>query len=440
MPDPALLKDLLTWLRIPSISTGGGEPQDLERAAQFVCDRVLAAGGTCELVTVDGGSPLAVGELRAGDPRAPTVLIYGHYDVQSVGPPDAWESPPFDPQIRGDRLYARGASDDKGNFLPLLHEACALAREGALPVHVRVLVEGEEEHAGASVGAWARQDTRGADCAIVFDSGMEDAGTPAICVGLRGFVAATIEVDCQPRDLHSGTYGGSVLNALHVLHGALANVLPDACGAVREELRAGVEPPSPAELESWARLRPGAEILGEVGARPLHPQAGAEYRVRNGCEPTVEVNWIEAGGPRTIVPAKARSYVTMRLAPRQDPEQMRGVLDELLRRELPEGARMDITWALASPALFAPELPAMRIAARAIERATGMPAVFVRIGGSIPAVADLAAHGMPVIVGGFALAEDDIHAPNESFRLESIDLCQKTARELLLALGDLPRG
>ena len=188
----AILDELIDWLRIPSISTGEGEPRELERAAGWVLERVRGAGGEADLVTVDGGHPLAVGELRAGEPGAPTVLIYGHYDVQSPGDVAAWTSPPFEPTVRDSRLYARGASDDKGNFLPLLHVACALARDGALPVNVRVLVEGEEEIGGESVARWLRADERGADAAIVFDAGGEEPDVPTVTE--QGFDVAPLSI------------------------------------------------------------------------------------------------------------------------------------------------------------------------------------------------------------------------------------------------------
>ena len=438
--DEALLENLLEWLRIPSISTGEGEPADLRRAAEFVVRLVREAGGEADVVTIGEGNPLAVGELRAGDPGAPTVLIYGHYDVQSVGPLEAWTTPPFEPQIRDGRLCGRGTSDDKGNFLPLLHTACTLAGAGELPVHVRVLVEGEEEAGGESVAAWVRADERGADAVIVFDSGMEDPRTPAITVGLRGMLAAHITVTAQPRDLHSGMYGGSVLNALHVLHAALAHVLPGPDGRVREELRAGVAPVSAAELEAWERLPDGDAILAEVGARPLYPAAGAEFRTRNGAEPSIELDWVQGGAPRTVIPARAGAFVTMRLAPRQDPVEMRAQLEALLRTALPDGAELEISWQMGAPALFEPELPAIRLAADAIDRATGLRTAFVRTGGSIPVVAEFADRGIPVIVTGFGLADDDIHAPDESYRLESLELGLKASREMLLAFADLPRG
>ncbi len=239
-----LLEELIGWLQIPSVSTGGGDPAALERAASWAIERIRAAGGSGDLVRVGSGNPLAVGELRAADAAAPTVLIYGHYDVQGAGPPELWSSPAFAPEIRDGRLYARGAADDKGNFLPLLHVACAMARAGELPVHVRVLIEGEEEVGGESVATWVRDDSGPVDVAIVFDSGMPDPQTPAITVGLRGVVQLSLEVRTASHNLHSGLYGGSVLNALHVLHCAAG---AGAAGARRAAARGAACRDQPAE-------------------------------------------------------------------------------------------------------------------------------------------------------------------------------------------------
>lgn len=435
-----LLDDLLDWLRIPSISTGTPDPAGLEQAAGWVVERVRAAGGEAELVRIEGAvAPLAVGELRAARADAPTVLIYGHYDVQGVGDMGAWSSPPFAPEVRDGRLYARGASDDKGNFLPLLFVACRLAAAGELPVHVRVCVEGEEEAGSHGVTQWVRADERGADCALVFDSDMVDERTPGITIGLRGMVAASITVRTAERDLHSGLYGGSVLNALHVLLGMLAPLLPGPDGRVREELRAGIEPPSEAERASWTRLPPGDAVLAEVGGRAVHPGAGAEYYERNGADASLEVNLVAGGEPRTVVPAEARAMVSVRLAPRQRPEEVRAVLERLLRERLPEGAELEVGWHTAEPALFDLDEPVFALASRALERATGVAPALVRSGGSIPVVAELAARGIPTVVGGFALADDAIHAPDESYRLESLRLGERAAEELYAALAELPR-
>jgi acetylornithine deacetylase/succinyl-diaminopimelate desuccinylase-like protein len=437
--DQRLLDDLLDWLRIPSISTGGGDPAALERAAAWVVARVAAAGGEARVVSTSG-NPLAVGELRAARADAPTVLIYGHYDVQAIGDAQAWETPPFEPTLRDGRVYARGAADDKGNFLPLLHVACALASAGELPVNVRVLVEGEEETGGDAVAEWVRADERGADCAVVFDSGMIDERTPAITVGLRGIAHVDIEVRTAARDLHSGVYGGSVLNALHVLHAMLGAVLPGPDGRLREELRAGIVAPSQAERDSWATLPTGDELLAAAGARPLYAGAGADYYERNGADGSLDVNAIHAGEPRTVVPAVARATLSQRLAPDQRSEDVVPILERLLRDAAPEGAEVAIAFQCGEPALFAPDTPAVALAAQALERACGVPAALVRSGGSIPVVAEFAARGIPAVVTGFSVEDDAYHAPNESFRLAGLEQGETSARELYQALAGLTSG
>src|SRR5919112_4969668 len=200
---PPIREELEDWLRIPSVSTGAGNAEALGRACDWVLDRIEAAGGSAERVVVNGSNPMAVGELRASRPDAPTILSYGHYDVQDPGPLDAWDSPPFEPTERDGRLYARGAADDKGNFLPLLHVGCELARAGELPVNVRFLVEGEEETSSASAMRWIREDERGADAALVYDLMMADEATPAITGATRGLVAADVAVRTGRRDVHS---------------------------------------------------------------------------------------------------------------------------------------------------------------------------------------------------------------------------------------------
>ena len=436
MTSTPILDELLEWLRIPSISTGGGDPRDLERAAEWAVARVRAAGGTADLVRIGGGNPLVVGELAASAPGAPTVLIYGHYDVQGPGDLSLWSSAPFDPEVRDGRLYARGASDDKGNFLPLLHVACALAREGTLPVNVRVLIEGEEEAASHAVAEWIRADERRADAAIVFDSDMADPQTPAITLGLRGIVMTDVDVRVAPRDLHSGVYGGTVANALHVLNAMLAAVVPGPDGRVRAELREGIVPPDPAELASWARLPPGAAELASVGANPVGDPA--DFYARTGADASLDVNEVRGGEPRTLVPATAHATLSLRLAARQDPARMAEVLAGLLRAAAPPYADVEISTQPAAPALFDASHPSVALATQALERAVGVAPVLTRSGGSIPAVAQLGHRGIPTIVSGFALSDDRIHSPDESFRLESLDMGERAARELYAALAALP--
>jgi acetylornithine deacetylase/succinyl-diaminopimelate desuccinylase-like protein len=436
---PPIREELEDWLRIPSVSTGGGDGDALGRACDWVLERIEAAGGTAERVALDGSNPMAVGELRASRAGAPTVLAYGHYDVQDPGPLEAWESPPFEPTERNGRLYARGAADDKGNFLPLLHVACELARAGELPVNVRFLVEGEEEVGSDSVLRHLRDQPPEADCAIVFDSLMADERTPAINTGARGLVQGPVTVRTGARDLHSGLYGGAVLNALHALMGMLREVLPGPDGRVREELRAGVAPPSDSEHESWALLPSGAAMLAEAGAVEVTPGAADEFWERTGAEPAVDVNMVAGGEPRTVIPSVAHAQVSVRLAPGQSAAEIGAELERLLRVAAPEGAEVSIDLDLSDPALFDAREPALQLAAAAFERACGTPPAFVRLGGTLPLLAVLAEQGMPTIVSGFALGADAFHAPNESYRLESLRLGELTARELYRSLADLPR-
>ena len=430
-----LFDELVEWLRIPSISTGGGRAEDIERAALWAAERVRDAGGDVDLVRIDGGNPLVVGELRAATADAPTVLIYGHYDVQGPSDLALWSSPPFQPEVRDGRIYARGASDDKGNFLPLLHVACALARAGSLPVNVRVLVEGEEEASSRAVTEWIRTDERRADCAIVFDADMADERTPAITLALRGMVFADVDVRVAPRDLHSGLYGGTVANALHVLHGMLAAVLPGPDGRVREELREGIVPPDPAELAAWERLPGGAAELAGTGANPVGDPA--DFYLRTGADASLDVNELRGGEPRTLVPAVAHATLSLRLAARQNAERMAEVLSGLLRGAAPPYAEVTIATHCADPALFDASHPSVALASQALERATGFEPVLIRSGGSIPAVAELGHRGIPTIVSGFALPDDAIHSPNESFRLSSLEAGERASRELYAALSAL---
>jgi acetylornithine deacetylase/succinyl-diaminopimelate desuccinylase-like protein len=434
---PPIREELEDWLRIPSVSTGGGDPAALSRACDWVIERIEAAGGRAEPVSVNGSNPMAVGELRARIEGAPTVLAYGHYDVQDTGPLEAWESPPFEPTERDGRLYARGAADDKGNFLPLLHVACELASAGELPVNVRFLVEGEEEMGSDGVLRHLRDQPPDVDCAIVFDSLMADESTPAINTGARGLVAGPVEVRTAARDVHSGIYGGAVLNATHVLMDILRAVQPGPDGRVREELRAGVAGHGEAERESWARLPTGAEMLAEAGSVEVTAGAAGEFWERTGGEPSVDVNMLMSGEPRTVIPSVARAQLSMRLAPGQRAPAMAAELERLLREGLPEGAELSVNFDLADPALFDAGEPALQLAAGAFERACGTPPAFIWLGGTLPLLAVLAEQGVPTIVSGFALGADAFHAPNESYRLESLRLGELTARELYRSLADL---
>ena len=304
----AAIHELADWLRIPSVCTAGGNPAALREAAEWALRKILAAGGTGELVENEGDHPpLVVGELHANRDGAPTILIYGHYDVQDAGDESRWTTPAFEPDIRDGRLYARGASDDKGNFLPLLLVACELADAGELGVNVRILVEGEEETPADTAERWMAADERGADAAIVFDAGMLDADTPALTVGTRGMVWADLTVTTAERPAHSGEFGGAALNAVHVLHRLLAAVLPDPeTGRPPEPLRAGLEAPSAEELDAWAQLPPGDRLLAEAGARPADARAGEELHVRTMAGTSVDVHRVRPASRARSCPSAPR--------------------------------------------------------------------------------------------------------------------------------------
>src|SRR5919108_6430205 len=250
VPDPAWLEELYEWLRIPSVSADPTHAADVRRAADWLRDFVEAAGGEAEIVQTET-SLLVIGELRAsnGADGAPTVLLYGHFDVQPPAPLDLWESEPFEPEIRDGFIYARGAVDDKGNAFLLLKAAERLAREGALPVNVRVAFDGEEETGGHSIVDFLAEDERGADACLIFDSGMPREDVPAFDLGTRGLIYYHVRLRTGERDLHSGVFGGAALNAVHALMQALQAVV-----STPEELRVGVIAPTEEEMGSWAEL------------------------------------------------------------------------------------------------------------------------------------------------------------------------------------------
>jgi acetylornithine deacetylase/succinyl-diaminopimelate desuccinylase-like protein len=431
----ALIHEATDWLRIPSISAGARNEAALRSAAEWAQRRVLAAGGTCDLVDTPSGAPLVVGELKAVREGAPAVLVYGHYDVQDPGDLADWTTPPFEPDIRDGRLYARGACDDKGNFLPLLHVACAMADAGELPVNVRVLIEGSEETGATEVNDWVAADERGADCAIVFDTAMVDAETPALTVSTRGMVFAHLTVRSGERIAHSGLYGGAALNAMHALHAVLGAVLPGAEGRVPDALREGIEPPTEAERAAWASLPDGAAVLADAGATPADARAAAEFYERTTAEASIDVHRITGGETRTIVPPEVRCDLSVRLAPGQDPATIESALQSLLRGALPAGAELELKTGTAAPSRFDPETAALRIARDALARACDREPVLLRSGGTLPILASFAARGIPTIVSGFGLPQDNFHAPDESFSLDSLELGRRSARALYEDLG-----
>jgi acetylornithine deacetylase/succinyl-diaminopimelate desuccinylase-like protein len=429
-------------LRVPSISALPEHAADMATAAELVAEEIRRAGGTAA-VRSTRRHPLVVGEVPAseGDPHAPRVVLYGHYDVQPPGPPEAWTSPPFEPTVRDGALYARGASDDKGNLFMLLAAVQRLAQAGELPVRAAFVVEGEEESGGTSALDHFAADAEPALATVIFDSPMIGPGRPLICTGTRGMVYRRVRVRTADADAHSGLYGGAALNGVHALLDVLAAVAPRE-GRLPEALYAGVAPAGPAEVAAWADLPIGAESLASAGLRPADAGASEGFHMRTLASPSLDVHGLAAGEPgavKTIVPAEASATLSMRLAPGQDAEAIAATLDGLLRAAVPPGADIDIEdLGVALPAALDPDHPVLLAAADAMERATGWRPAPVRLGGTLPVVAVLAARGIPTVLTGFGLPDDAIHAPDEHLRVEHLEIGTRAAMEILRACADVP--
>ena len=439
--DPAWLRELSELLRIPSLSADAAHADDVLHAGEWVCDFIRRAGGEAGIVR-QNGSPLAVGELRAstGAKRAPTVLVYGHFDVQPPAPLDEWESDPFEPAVRDGYLYARGVADDKGQLYLLLKTAALLAAEGALPVNVRIACDGEEETGGHSIVDFLAQDERKASACVIFDSGMLARGMPAFVVATRGLVYFHVRVRTGARDLHSGMYGGVALNAMHALMQALGGVL-QRDGRLPEPLRAGIVPPTAQELADWAALPPGAAELADQGARPVDARAAQEFYLRTFAEPAVDVNGLAGGSPqlqKTVLPVLGEANVSVRLAPGQDVEEIAAAFERLLRKAAPAGADVELVRMSGSPpGLVDPGAPAIALGLDVFERAFGVRPLLVRSGGTLPIVAALAEHEIPTVVTGVSLPDANIHSPNERLLVEYIPLGIEAARQLFSAWAAL---
>jgi acetylornithine deacetylase/succinyl-diaminopimelate desuccinylase-like protein len=439
--DPGWTEELSEFLRIESISADPEHADDVRRAAEWVRDFIGRAGGDAELVET-ATFPLAVGEIAASTERvAPTVLVYGHFDVQPAAPLEEWESPPFEPTIRDGWLYGRGTADDKGQLFTLLKAAAELAKADQLPVNVRFICDGEEETGGHQIVDYIAADERGADAAIVFDSAMLRRGEPVFHTATRGLVYFHLSVRSGRRDLHSGTFGGAALNANHALMQTLRGVLPGDDGLPPDELRVGVVPPTEEERAAWKELDPGAQVLAEGGARPADAAAVDDFYLRTWAEPAVDVNGIAGGEPhlqKTVLPVTAQANVSIRLAPGQHPDQIAPVFERLINDSAPQGADVELErWSSASPGLIPPDAPAIQLALDAFERVVGKRPLLVRVGGTLPIVPALAEKGIPTVLTGFDLPEGNIHAPNERLLVEHISLAVETASELYRTFAQL---
>ena len=433
--------ELAEFLRIPSISADDAHKGDVVRAAEWVRDFIRAAGGECEVVDWHG-QPLAIGEIRASTApeSAPTVLCYGHFDVQPPDPLELWESPPFEPEIRGDYLYGRGTVDDKGQLYMLLAAARGLAQAGELPVNVRFCCDGEEETGGHSIVEFLEADERGADAAIIFDSGMIRRDVPAFNLATRGMAYFHVTLRTGERDLHSGMYGGAALNAAHALIKTLDGLVAHD-GVLVDALRKGLAEPTEEELAGWAQLPPGDDELGEQGARPKDGEAARDFYLRTFAEPAVDVNGIQTGSPllqKTVLPVEAIANVSIRLAPGQKVEEIAPEVERILRESAPAGADLEVEmWSSSPPGLVAPDAKAVQLGLDAFEKALGRRPALIRTGGTLPIVPALADKGIPTVITGFGLPDSQVHSPNERLVADYVEQGIRAARELDLAFAAL---
>jgi len=425
-----LLDELLDLLRIPSVSTLPEHKDDVARAAQYVADRLKLAGLENVQVIPTAKHPLVYADWLHASGK-PTVLCYGHYDVQPPDPLELWNSPPFDPSIRDGNIYARGACDDKGQMYMHVKavEALRAVHGGKLPVNLKFLIEGEEEIGGESIAHYVatQKDKLKADVALVSDTELFADGVPTLCIGLRGLMYVEIEATGPARDLHSGMYGGAAPNAVYGLIELLSKA-KDADGHIRiPGAYDDVAAPDPAEIESWKHL-PFSEsefLHHEVGSTQLTGEPEQSVLARIWARPTFEVHGIAGGftgvGAKTVIPAKATAKVSMRLVPKQDPQRMVAALEKWVQDNRPKGIQTQVRVLSAGPAISVnPNHPAIQIAAKVFSDMLGKPTVFIRSGGSIPIVGDFATHlGIPTVLMGFGLPDDGLHSPNEKYRISN---------------------
>ena len=426
-----LLNELKDFLRIPSISTLPEHVADVARAAEWTAQKLRDAGMENVEVIPTQRHPLVYGDwLHAGADK-PTVLCYGHYDVQPPDPLELWLTPPFEPTERDGNIYARGSADDKGQFYMHIKavEALRAVHGGKLPLNVKFVIEGEEEIGGESIAKYVEQNPAKlkADVALVSDTALYGEGIPTLCIGLRGLVYTEIEATGPKRDLHSGLYGGAAPNAVFGLVELLSK-LKNSDGVIQiPGFYDDVAEPAAAELASWDSLPfDEAQFLShEVGSTALTGEPGRRVLERVWSRPTLEVHGIAGGftaaGAKTVIPAKAVAKVSMRLVPDQDPEKVLAAFKAFVAASAPKGIATEVRVLSCGAAIVVnPNHPAIEVAARSFAAVLGRETVFTRSGGSIPIVGDFARHlKIPTILMGFGLPDDGLHSPNEKYKIEN---------------------
>ena len=421
------LEGLKAFLRIPSISTLSEHKPDIRRAAEFAAGELRAAGMTSVELIEGQGNPLVYAEWL-GAPGKPTVLFYGHYDVQPPDPLDEWKSPPFEPEVRGDNIYARGSADDKGQvYIQIKAVEGLLKTNGKLPVNVKFLLEGEEETGGEHIEAYVKSKPPRlkADAAIVCDTEMFAPELPTICVGLRGMVYYELIVQGADHDLHSGIYGGAAPNPILAISEILT-ALKDRDGHIKiPGFYDRVVPPSEKEREAWARQPFDVKEYTEkeMGAKELVGEPGVPLFERVWARPTLEIHGIRGGftgeGAKTVIPARAVAKISTRLVGDQRVDESIAQFKAAVAAVCPKGVTAEVkVLHSGEPSLTNPDNRFIHASAEAMKQIFGKETVYIRSGGSIPIVGVFDRYlGVPSVMMGFGLPDDNLHAPNEKFHL-----------------------
>jgi acetylornithine deacetylase/succinyl-diaminopimelate desuccinylase-like protein len=440
------VEELKALLRIPSISTAPEHAGDVRQAAEFVAAELTRIGmenvrlietSTQEEVISEASGAGRVVPARIGHPLvyadwlhaegAPTVLCYGHYDVQPAEPLDEWKSPPFEPTERDGNIYARGAVDDKGQMWMHVKALESLMASGTLPVNIRVIIEGEEEVGGEGIAHYVRdhQDVLKADVALVSDTDMFAPDLPTLCVGMRGMIYTEIEVHGARTDLHSGQYGGAAPNPFMALAQIIAKLKDEEGTILVPGIYDNVKRPSDAELKAWKTLpfEEEAYRTAQVGSESLTGEPGFSVLERLWSRPTLEVHGMPGGfigaGAKTVIPAKAMAKVSMRLVPDMTPTETFAQLKSYVEKIVPKGCTVEVRMIHSGdPFVIDTDNRFVGAATEAMRQVFGKDTVFVRGGGSIPIIGDFVrVLQIPVLVMGFGLPDDNLHAPNEKFHL-----------------------
>jgi acetylornithine deacetylase/succinyl-diaminopimelate desuccinylase-like protein len=440
------LEQLKDFLRIPSVSTKPERREDVRRAAAFVAGALREAGLPRVEVIETPGHPIVYAEDLRGD--GPTLLVYGHYDVQPEEPVELWTSGPFDPTVRDGELYARGSADDKGQvWMHVKALEAYLKTAGRLPCKVKVVIEGEEEVGGGHLTDFveANRDLLLARAVVISDSPMLDRGVPSLCYGLRGLCYMEIEVKGSRSDLHSGSFGGAVANPAQALAAILSALKDERHRVAIPGFYDRVRPLTTREREALAELPFDEEAYrAQLGVPELVGEDGYSTLERVWGRPTLEINGLLSGftgeGTKTVLPARAMAKVSMRLVPDQDPAEIARLFRSRVEALAPRGVAVEVRHHHGGrPFLTDIEHPAMQAAARALERGFRKTPVFIREGGSVPVAVDFGETlKLPVVLMGFGTPDENAHAPDEHLSLENFYSGTRTIAHFLEEFGRLP--